>query len=186
MKDEKILPGSVNPGESPRRDTWITPYAEDWEKRFGGPMPSGQSLGPLGRLRTKHGDVETRRRWQIWLAQAKAEYNPTAAKFESTFGNWESPKTPAAGSGGAVSLGDDEASLALWTRYQDAGLLTRRSADDYQRIGDQLVSAGNYSSVDEFRAELRITQPWTLNEARSDAWAVAQIARRLSAARSAV
>jgi hypothetical protein len=185
MKDEKKLSGSVNPGESPRRDTWITPYAEDWEKRFGGPMTTGPSLAPLGRLRTKHGDVETRRRWQIWLAQAKAEYNPTAAKFESTFGNWDSPKMPAVGSGGGVSC-DDVASLAHLTRYQDAGLLNRRSADDYQRIGDELVSAGHYSSVDEFRAELRITQPWTLNEARSDSWAVAQISRRLSAARSVV
>lgn len=70
----------------------------------------------------------------------------------------------------------------LWARYKASNLLTKWERPEYERIGGELVTQGHYSDVETFLDELRLTKPWTLADARTDAWAVNEIASRLSAA----
>jgi hypothetical protein len=75
---------------------WFAPFNAVWEARFGGPLPVGPSLPPLGRLRKAHGHEETLRRWTIYVAHNEAKY-ANAARLESTFGEWANPPTRTAG-----------------------------------------------------------------------------------------
>jgi hypothetical protein len=81
--------------------------------------------------------------------------------------------------------GPTDRAAALWNRYRRANLLTRWSRAEYERIGNELVEGGEYPGLEAFFAELKITQPWTLAQARTDGWAVSEIASRLSHAGAA-
>lgn len=91
-------------------------------------------------------------------------------------------------SGVAHSVGGDAISTAstLWPRYKAAGLVSGCSSEELREIGDRLVAEGHYADYDTFFAEIRITKPWDqLREARTDGWAVGEIAKRLAAAAKA-
>jgi hypothetical protein len=69
----------------------------------------------------------------------------------------------------------------LWARYREHNLLTRWEKPEYERIGAVLVAAGHYPSVAAFLDELRVTKPWTLADARTDGYAIGELAIRLQA-----
>lgn len=144
-------------------------------------MAAGAAVRSLKRLVDTHGTEEAARRWGIYLAQTPAEY-ANAPKFASTWGHWERPQLSA--SRGAP-LGVDPAHLAtaatIWPRYKLAGLLARGSSDELREIGERLVARGDYPSYDAFRAEIVRTKPWELSEARTDGWAINELAKRLQA-----
>lgn len=80
--------------------------------------------------------------------------------------------------------GVDPHAMGLWQRYKALRLLTMKPREEYHQIGAKLVTEGLYATVDEFLDELRVTQPWTLNNVGADDRKGAQgIASRLAAAK---
>lgn len=159
------------------RETWITPFADAWRTQYGGDMPIKPATRPLKALVDEWGADETRRRWAIYLAATDGAYaNP--ARFASTFGEWNKAKVRSGTSShGAPALAQAE---VLWLRYKEHGLTRRLPMAEFRRIGSELSKAGQYPDIETFLAELRVTQPWTLSDAKTDRWAVEQIAVRLA------
>ena len=166
------------------RPTWLTPFAEAWRARYGGEMSAGKAVKALARLVEQHGTEEVERRWGIYLAATAAEY-ANAPKFAETWGRWSAPVLHGASDLPSAASAHLARATTLWGRYRQHALLTRWPREEYERIGATLVSAGDYPDVDAFLAELRVTEPWTLADARTDGWAINQLALRLSAHASA-
>lgn len=154
----------------------MTPFADAWKEQYGGKMPMEPHARPLREAFESLGAEESLRRWKIYLAQALPQY-ASAARFAATLAAWASL---ASSNGNGV----DPAAIALFRRYATHGLLTRLPRDEYVRIGGEMVGAGFYKTVDEVLDELRITQPWTLNDCNDDRRAAKIIADRLAAART--
>lgn len=78
-----------------KRATWLTPYADLWRKHYGGDMPTGPAIRPLAKLRAEHGDEETLRRWDNYLANTSGAY-ANAARFAATWATWAeaTPRSP--------------------------------------------------------------------------------------------
>jgi hypothetical protein len=70
----------------PKR-TWLTPYMEVWQGRFGGTPSVGPLSKALRPLELEHGAGEVLSRWVKYLAQAEASY-ASPARFAATFGEW--------------------------------------------------------------------------------------------------
>jgi hypothetical protein len=80
----------------------------------------------------------------------------------------------------AVADGKVQGTAAvLWARYRQHGLLSNPDRPELERIGAALVAAGEYRNVTDFLNELRMTKPWELNNARTDGYAINELARRL-------
>jgi hypothetical protein len=73
-----------------KRETWLTPFDDDWRAVNGGAMPAGKAARSLAKLVEAQGFEETRRRWRIYLA-AKGEY-ASPAGFSATWGHWDKPR----------------------------------------------------------------------------------------------
>jgi hypothetical protein len=84
-----------------KRETWLTPFDDDWRAVNGGAMPAGKAARSLAKLVEAQGFEETRRRWRIYLA-AKGEY-ASPAGFSSTWGHWDRPRLRASQNGAASS-----------------------------------------------------------------------------------
>ena len=143
------------------------------------------SSRPLRTLEKEHGAAETLRRWKIYLSATPGSF-ASAQKFAATWGEWgatpEKGRTIVTGPAGAFVA----EAAALWTRYKTHNLLTRWQRSEYEAIGATLVAAALYPDVASFLDELRITQPWTLGDARTDGYAINELARRLAEPRKAV
>lgn len=88
-------PTSTPSREPPRvggRATWMTPFSIAWQERYGGPMPVQPSVRPFRCLLASHAKEEVLRRWVIYLDATEGSY-ASAARFASTFGEWERPPT---------------------------------------------------------------------------------------------
>lgn len=155
--------------------TWLTPYCAAWQRQYDGPMPVEPNVQALRWMEGKHGPAETLRRWVILLAATPAQF-ASAAKLKSGWGQWASPPVAR----GGVNSPTQAHAAVLWTRYKGANLLTRWDRTEYDRIGTELVAAGHYATVDAFLDELRQTKPWTLADARTDGYAINEIAARLA------
>lgn len=160
------------------RETWITPFADAWHTQYGGDMAIKPATRPLKALIDEWGAEEVLRRWGIYLNATEGAYaNP--ARFASTFGEWNKAKIKTGGSAQPAPIVAQ--AEVLWLRYRDNGLTRRLPMAEFHRIGDDLTKAGHYASRDAFMTELRVTQPWTLSDAKTDRWAIEQIAARLAA-----
>lgn len=157
---------------------WLGRFGAAWHERYDGDMPSGPAVGPLRRLIRTHGEEEVFRRWGIYLAATEGRF-AAPAKFAATWGDWDAP--PVTVSRGQLNTPTTARAATLWERYKAANLLTKWERPEYERIGGDLVTAGHYASVGDFLAELRQTKPWTLRDARTDGWAINEIAARLAA-----
>lgn len=148
-------------------------------------MPSGPAVGPLRKLIRQHGEEETFRRWGIYLAATEGRF-AAVAKFAATWGDWEAPPIVVSRGGGVqINTPQQARAAALWERYKAANLLTKWERPEYDRIGATLVEAGHYATIADFLDELRVTKPWTLRDARTDGWAVNEIAARMAAPQKA-
>jgi hypothetical protein len=183
--------GSKPPAAKRRRGgepppTWLTPFAEAWKAANGGTMSAGKAVKALATLIAEHGPDETLRRWVIYLA-AKGEY-ANAPGFAETWGRWSAPVLRAAGGNGVPTAPPETIARAatLWPRYRTHGLLTRWPAEEYDRIGRELVAEGAYPDVPAFLDELRQTKPWELADARTDGYAINELAKRLASPQHAV
>ena len=68
--------------------TWLTPYIEAWEQRFGGGPAVGSLARVMRRLEKHNSPAEVLARWEAYLARADPLYaNP--ARFSSTYGSWK-------------------------------------------------------------------------------------------------
>lgn len=167
-------------GEPERAVTWLTPYADAWQAQYEGPMPVEQNVQALRWLEGKYGAAETLRRWVILLGGTLARF-ASAAKLKSGWGDYAAPPAIVVTRNGVNTPAQAHAAV-LWNRYKSANLLTKWERPEYERIGAELVAKGDYPSVDDFLAELRQTKPWTLADARTDGWAINEIANRLALA----
>jgi hypothetical protein len=69
------------------RETWLTPFGDDWTEAYGGTPPWGEMAKvlkwPVGKL----GAGEVRSRWRLYLGQVDGRYaSPT--RFAQTVGIW--------------------------------------------------------------------------------------------------
>lgn len=172
-------PRKAASGKKPDR-TWLSPYCEAWKAEYDGEMPVEPNVAALRSLEKARGAGETLRRWTILLAGTESKY-ASAAKLKSGWGDYDQPKHRAALPGRAIAF-QDEASV-LWDRYKTHNLLTRWPAEEYPRIAARMVDEGHYPSVPAVLDELRVTQPWSLADARTDQWAIGEVAKRLAGPR---
>lgn len=90
-EEKTIQEKKKRPDSAPKRaasTSWITPYQEDWQKRFdGGCFNIGQACAALGPLRARHTDAVVRPVWQFYLQDDQPEYvNPIT--FAQKFAHW--------------------------------------------------------------------------------------------------
>lgn len=88
---------------------------------------------------------------------------------------------PSDGGGSTPSGSPGGRAAHLWHLYATSGL-TREGVprQEVERIGRQLVADGEYPTFEAFLAEYIAVEPGRLGEARSDRWAIEQIAERLA------
>lgn len=163
--------------------TWLMPYDTAWQQQYGGPMPVEPNVQALRWMEGKHGAEETIRRWVIYLAATPARF-AAAAKLKSGWNDYAAPPVTVS-RGGTINTPAHAHAAVLWDRYKSANLLTRWARPEYERIGAELVTQGHYATVDAFLEELRQTRPWTLADARTDGYAINEIAARLAAPQQA-
>jgi hypothetical protein len=179
---EEQEPSPQGAADSERVTTWLTPYDDAWQAQYEGPIPVEPNVSALRWLEGKYGPDETLRRWKIMLAAVRSQY-ASAAKLKAGWGEWASP--PAIVVTRGVNTPATAQAATLWARYKAENLLTRWERPEYERIGADLVARGEYPSVDAFLAELRVTKPWTLRDARTDGYAISELANRLASSEHA-
>jgi hypothetical protein len=78
---------------APSRVTWLTPFSEIWERRYGGKPNYGQLARSLKTLVDQHGAELVLERWAVYCAATEGQFaNPV--RFASTFGEWVPSKAP--------------------------------------------------------------------------------------------
>lgn len=87
-------PEGTTPTAKAPRETWITPYYDDWVNAYGGEPNCGQLAKYLKPLHDKHGLEKTRAHWCNYLASTAADH-VSPARFASTFGSWDHPHSNA-------------------------------------------------------------------------------------------
>lgn len=108
-----------------------------------------------------------------WRAEGKRE---EAKASEATLMPVKVPR-------GATTIGiADTRGEWLWGLYRVHGMTRNVPKSERERVGEELVAAGHFPSVEAFLDEMRITEPWTLEDARSDRWAAEMINSRLLSA----
>ena len=98
----------VRSGAAPRKETWLTPFADDWEAACGG-EPSYPKLGRyFKKLVEKHGTEKVREHWRNFLAETDPQYvNP--ATFAEKFGSYGADRPQR-----LTAKQREERELALW------------------------------------------------------------------------
>ena len=74
-----------------RADTWLTPFADHWQRRCGNP-PYGKLASVLAPLHKEHGAPETLARWSRYLDATDPKF-ASAHRFAETFNTWAEPET---------------------------------------------------------------------------------------------
>jgi hypothetical protein len=97
------------------RRTWLTPFGEAWQQRFGEEPPDGEIGNFLKPLRENHDDSEILRRWRAFLADSKLPQYARPVRFVQGFGEWAQQR-------------DAESSHARDT-YDDSGTQKRLRAE---------------------------------------------------------
>jgi hypothetical protein len=141
-------PRAAGRGGKAGSPTWLTPFADAWRERFGGPMPIEPALRPLSERRAEHGDEETLRRWRNYLAVATPEY-VSAARFASTWDRWDTAQArqstrSSAPNAAAVEAGNLVAQIReLIFEQPIPGQASRRLLRnaDVERLGDDVHRA---------------------------------------------
>ena len=68
--------------------TWLKPYCEAWEQRFGGEPAYGHLAKVMGRLELLHDREEVLARWREYVKQSDHLY-ANASRFSQTYGSWK-------------------------------------------------------------------------------------------------
>jgi hypothetical protein len=87
---ETTLSAERRSGED-RRDTWLTPFAEHWERRCGNP-PYGKLASVLATLVKTHGAPDVIARWSRYLDATEPRYCGPH-RFAETYNTWGEPDT---------------------------------------------------------------------------------------------
>ena len=69
------------------RETWLTPFGEDWTEAYGGPPNWGELARVLKQSVETLGAAEVRTRWRLYLGQTEGRY-ASATRFAQTIGIW--------------------------------------------------------------------------------------------------
>lgn len=84
----------VEPKKSNGRQTWLTPYADEWTQKAGGDPNFGALARSLKSIEKKHGQEATLRAWTAYLDKTDPQfYSP--ASFASKIGHWLKASKPA-------------------------------------------------------------------------------------------
>ena len=71
----------------PGRETWLTPFGDDWREAYGGDPTWGELARVLKKPVDDLGAPEVRTRWRLYLGQTEGRYaSPT--RFAQTIGVW--------------------------------------------------------------------------------------------------
>lgn len=174
--------GTAAKRERPKRDTWITPFAEVWHDLFAGTMPIQPSLKPLKRAVDELGAEEALRRWEIYLSQTSAQF-ASAARFESTLGEWEAPKP-----GGRTPTPRVDVSPLTQARAAELfGLGREYKLLQFDGNRSEYSAAVKRASADArageaFKADFEASRMWEGVTGLPDGVAIKEIARRLELA----
>ena len=68
--------------------TWLTPYIEAWEERFGGEPATGALARTMRRLEVRHDPEEVLERWKVYLKEAEPLF-ANSPRFAQTYGSWK-------------------------------------------------------------------------------------------------
>lgn len=159
--------------EKKQAPTYVTRAVEIWaEERGGGILDHGVVGAHLKPVVKLLGDEETMARWTNYCRTTKDHSWANPAHFKTQHPLYAATEKRA---------GPDRAAL-LWNLYVKNGLTKVPTRTEVERLAARLVAEGDYPSAGAFLDELRVTEPWTLKDARSDQWAIQQVAARLGAA----
>jgi len=75
----------------PERNTWLTPYATEWQDRYGGKMEFGIAAKYLKPLHDEHGPEKTLAHFKNFIEQTEATF-VSYPRFAQTFGSWNPNK----------------------------------------------------------------------------------------------
>jgi hypothetical protein len=71
----------------PSKQTWLTPFGEDWREAYGGDPSWGEMARVLKRPVEELGSEEVRVRWRMYLGQTEGRF-ASATRFAQTIGVW--------------------------------------------------------------------------------------------------
>lgn len=69
------------------KQTWLTPFGDDWREAYGGEPSWGEMARVLKRPVDELGAAEVRTRWRLYLGQTDGRY-ASATRFAQTIGVW--------------------------------------------------------------------------------------------------
>lgn len=192
-----ILPPPAAEPISPRAVTiWANgATTERWGEQANPYFVNGHSQHLSDALIEAGVDPESAKRSIYRQCQDSKEPRPFKTVWYFRLGaldDWKKDQMRAAGAGerppvkvprGATTIGvADTRGDWLWGLYRVHGMTRNVPKSERERVGEELVTAGHFPSVEAFLDEMRITQPWTLEDARSDRWAAEMINSRLLSA----
>ena len=88
--EASVVQAPANPLQKPvpaSRETWLTPFGDDWTEAYGGAPSWGELARVLKQPVAALGEAEVRSRWRLYLGQTDGRYaSPT--RFAQTIGVW--------------------------------------------------------------------------------------------------
>jgi hypothetical protein len=102
-------PSTSNPPraveEAPRWETWLTPFSDAWQERFGeeSKPPYGELAQFLRGLVKSHGAEEVLSRWKRFLLDSLKSQYARPARFEQGFGEWSQNSIDKTAHGAAIA-----------------------------------------------------------------------------------
>lgn len=112
VKRERRTRPRKTPPPEPRPATWLTPYADDWTARYGGPPPFGQ-LAKLRPAEIALGPEVARQAWRTYLVRTEAQF-VNIPKFVSTIGVYSGSKPTLTGAERLTTEERSRIALANW------------------------------------------------------------------------
>lgn len=85
-----VVKAPVNPLGKPvaaSRQTWLTPFGDDWREAYGGEPSWGELARVLKQPVDDLGAAEVRTRWRLYLGQTEGRF-ASATRFAQTIGVW--------------------------------------------------------------------------------------------------
>lgn len=82
----------MDPITSPKKVTWLTPFADLWEQTFRGVFPAGVAARNLRPLVTRYGPERVVSALKAYLIATNPLY-VSIPRFAQTFGNWDNGRS---------------------------------------------------------------------------------------------
>jgi uncharacterized protein YdaU (DUF1376 family) len=93
--DPYPLDESKDSSLTPKRASWVAPYAAAWIERFGGTAPAGRIGKAVKPLVKQYGDVPVQEAWKAYLEAVEPDY-AAPETFASKYGVWSGSVRPSA------------------------------------------------------------------------------------------